>query len=91
MAQPTTNTEFLAALKNLIDGWCERRSLRPLARILSPYLGFSGMTDGWEELAVALKTVRAFDGEDISLREQGIVDDLIRATDKAVHVGKSAS
>jgi hypothetical protein len=49
------------------------------------------MTDGWEELAVALKTVRAFDGEDISLREQGIVDDLIRATDKAVHVGKSAS
>jgi hypothetical protein len=85
MAQPSTNTEFLEALKGLIDGWCERRSLRPLARVLSPYLSFNGMTDGWSELAIALKSIRALDSEQISPKERGIVDDLIRATDIAVH------
>jgi hypothetical protein len=85
MAGPSTNQEFLDALKGLIDGWCERRSLGPLARVLSPYLSFNGMTDGWGELAIALKSIRALDGDQLSTKERGVVDDLIRATDIAIH------
>jgi hypothetical protein len=75
----------LETLKGVIDGWCERRCLTPLSRVLGPYLGFNGMTDGWGELAFALKSVRALDGEHLSSKECGIVDDLIRATDVALH------
>jgi hypothetical protein len=85
MVVPSTNTEFLETLKGLIDGWCERRCLAPLSRVLSPYLSFNGMTDGWGELGVALKSIRALDGEHLSLKERGIVDNLIRATDVAIH------
>jgi hypothetical protein len=82
---PSTNTEFLEALKGLVDGWCERRCLGPLSRVLSAYLSFNGMTDGWGELAFALKNVRALDGEHLSSKERGTVDDLIRATDVAIY------
>jgi hypothetical protein len=85
MLVPSTNTEFLDGLKGLIDGWCERRCLAPLSRILSPYLSFNGMTDGWGELAFALKNVRALDGEHLSSRECETVEDLIRAADVALH------
>jgi hypothetical protein len=85
MAHPSTNREFLEALKGLIYGWCERRSLEPLASVLSPYLGFNGMTDGWGELAIALKRIRALDGEQLTSGERAVVEDLIRATDVAIH------
>ena len=85
MVQPSTNQEFFDALKGLIEGWCERRSLGPLARVLSPYLSFNGMTEGWGELAIALKSIRALDGDQISTQERETVDDLIRATDIAIY------
>jgi hypothetical protein len=85
MTQPSSNQEFLNTLKGLIDGWCERRSLKPLARMLSPYLSFNGMTDGWGDLAIALKSIRALDSDQLSTKERGIIDDLIRATDTAIY------
>lgn len=53
--------------------------------MLSPYLSFNGMTDGWAELALALKSIRALDGDQLSTKERQVVDDLIRATDIAIH------
>ena len=85
MVVPSTNAEFLEALKGLIDGWCERRCLTPLSKVLGPYLSFNGMTDGWAELAFALKSIRALDGEHLSSKESETADDLIRATDVALH------
>jgi hypothetical protein len=85
MVVPSTNTEFLEAIRGLIDGWCERRCLAPLSRTLNPYLSFNGMADGWAELAFALKSVRALDGEHLATKEFETVDDLIRATDVALH------
>jgi hypothetical protein len=85
MSKPSTNQEFFSTLRDLIDGWCERRSLRPLARVLDPYLSFNGMTDGWGDLTVALKTIRALDSDLISTKEREVVDDLIRATQKIIH------
>jgi hypothetical protein len=80
-----SNDQFFDALKNLIDAWCDRRAIRPLAKILGAYLGFNGLTDGWAELATGLKGIRALDRDQLTPSEQSAVDDLIRATDKAIY------
>jgi hypothetical protein len=79
-----SNDEFFEALKGLIDGWCDRRSLRPLSHVLGPYLYFNGLTDGWTELATGLKSVRAQDREQLTAGEVAVVDDLIQATDTVI-------
>ena len=79
-----TNAEFFASAKSLIEGWCDRRALAPLARVLPAYLAFNGMTDGWGDLMDALKGVRAFCREELPEAELATVGDLIRATEKAV-------
>ena len=80
-----SSADLFESLKHLIDGWCDRRSLRPLSRILGPYLGFNGLTDGWAELGAGLKSVRALDRDQLTSTELAIVDDLIRAIDDAIH------
>jgi len=42
------------------------------------------MTDGWAELAIGLKSVRAQDREQLTAGEMAVVDDLIRATDAVI-------
>jgi hypothetical protein len=80
-----SNAEFFEALRNLIDSWCDRRSYRPLSRILRPYLGFNGMMDGWGELSTGLKSIRTMDRDELAPSEQVAVDELIRAADLAMH------
>ena len=80
-----SKTEFFEPLKKLIDSWCERRALKPLSRVLSPYLAFNGMTDGWSELLDALKWVRAFCRDDLPTDETATVADLIRAAEGAIY------
>jgi hypothetical protein len=46
-------------LGRLVDAWCERRDLHPLARVLPAYMWNFGLTDGWGELLMALQTLRA--------------------------------
>jgi hypothetical protein len=43
------------------------------------------MTDGWAELATGLKSVRAQDRDALTPEEMAIINDLIRATDKAIY------
>ncbi len=50
---------MLANVSGLIDAWCERRELAPLARLLPAWTGNNGLTDGWAEVWEALRTVRA--------------------------------
>jgi len=80
-----SNSEFFEALGSLINGWCDKRSLRPLSRVLGPYLSFNGLTDGWAELAIGLKSVRAQDSEMLTAEEMVAINDLIRATDQAIY------
>jgi len=80
-----SNDEFFEALKDLINDWCDKRSLSPLSRVLGPYLSFNGLTYGWAELAVGLKSVRAQDRDKLTAEEMAVVNDLIRATDKAIY------
>ena len=55
-----SNAVFFARLRSLIDSWCDRRDLRPLASVLGPYLAFDGLTDSWGRILEALKTFARF-------------------------------
>ena len=44
-------------IATLVNGWCERRELGALATILTPWLSNNGLTDGWDDLASALRTL----------------------------------
>lgn len=46
-------------IARLIDEWCERRALGPLAVLLPAYTSNNGLTDGWAEVMEALHTLRA--------------------------------
>jgi len=46
-------------LARLIDGWCERRELRPLTLLLPAYTANAGLTDDWARLMEALYDLRA--------------------------------
>lgn len=37
-------------MHGLVDGWCQRRALTPLAIMLPAYLAFDGLSDGWHAL-----------------------------------------
>ncbi len=79
-----TSDEFFAALRSLIDGWCDRRALPVLAAILPAFVSFNGMTDSWGELLFALKNVTAFHRERLTASEQETVADLRRAAERAL-------
>jgi hypothetical protein len=79
-----SNAELLAALRALIDRWCDRRSLRALHRVLPGYLGLNGMNDGWGELRNALVQVRAFAREELTDAELAQVSEMIAAIDRVL-------
>jgi hypothetical protein len=85
MAQISGNEQFFTLLRALIDVWCERRCLRPLATVLGPYISFNGLTDGWAEINTALKTVRALDRDLLLESELRVIDNLVRAADHAIY------
>jgi hypothetical protein len=43
-------------IAKLIDIWCERRELKALATVLPAWLSNNGLTDGWAEVAAAIRT-----------------------------------
>jgi len=42
-------------VEELVDSWCERRELRPLAYVLPAWTGNNGLADGWQLLHCAVK------------------------------------
>ena len=79
-----THEEFSPALLRLIDRWCDQRRLPALARLLPAYVGFNGLSDGWEELRSGLHAARALGIETVGEADWSILGDLIRATDAAL-------
>jgi hypothetical protein len=57
-------------LKQLVDGWCDRRALRALNQFLPGYFALNGLTDGWGELETALKNVLVFAKDEITEDEK---------------------
>ena len=82
-----SNEEFLAVLRTLIERWCDERRLDALARVLPGYLALNGLTNGWGELANALKATRGLGYEAFCRRDWDTLNDLIYATDLARRIG----
>ena len=80
-----TLDEFHSELRSLVDAWCDRRDLTLLRVILSGYPMVSGLTDGWGELARALKTIRAQHKVLLISGELDRVIGLQRFAESAVH------
>lgn len=77
-------SEVFAALDSLVDGWCERRALRPLRLLLPAYPMASTLTDAWMDLHSALRDVRAFARDDLGAEEPATVEDAIFAVGQAL-------
>jgi|SRR5271155_3559181 len=72
----------------LVDGWCDHRSLRALREILAGWPLTSASTDGWADLLKAPEGVRAFvraalTTNEVDTVERLIVLDALLATDVA--------
>jgi hypothetical protein len=46
-------------LQRLIDDWCDRREYRALSIVLPAWLANDGLTDGWAEVAAAVRSAYA--------------------------------
>ena len=69
------STEFnlFKTLDGLIDGWCERRALRPLAYLLSAYPGVFVHADQQFQLLEALKNLKRLGRGYLTLEELRLV------------------
>jgi hypothetical protein len=70
-------------LRGLVDGWCERRDLAPLALPLPAWLGNSGLTDGWAAVMEALRDLRARGG--LPPDEQAVVERVLTRVESIVY------
>jgi hypothetical protein len=82
-----SNLELFPLLDKLVDGWCDRRALRPLGIILRAYPMVSTLTDSWGELRNALRDLRCLRAPDVSDAEAAVVEDALRAVERALARG----
>ena len=61
--------DLIATLDQLINGWCERRALRPLQYLFRSYPGPLLHTDQFRELHDALLDVKGMCREDLTTEE----------------------
>ena len=80
-----SHDDNLAALRLLIERWCDERRLDALSRLLPGYLSLNGLTDGWANLDDALKSARALGHEMFSRSDWDLLNDLIRWTEQVVY------
>lgn len=79
-----SNQDFMAALRSLVDQWCDQRRFRHLAAVLPGFVGFNGMTDGWAELRSGLKNAVGLGAEALPDDEWQLLQRLSRDADKAL-------
>jgi hypothetical protein len=77
--------ELSQTLQELVERWCDRRSLQALRFILRGFPLSNYLTDDWAELMTALKDVRAFARKELTPDEPKSVDDCIRAIERLVY------
>jgi hypothetical protein len=78
------NSELFALLDGLVDGWCERRALRPLRILLRAYPMESPLSDSWHELRGALRDLRTLRDPDVTDSEAAAIEDGLRAVEAAL-------
>ena len=83
VAVTTTDHPVNGPLQVLIDNWCERRDLKPLALLLPAWISNSGLTDGWVALMEALRDLRAWRG--LPPNEQEIIERVLPLVEAVVY------
>ena len=73
--------KFEKNLDYLIEQWCSRKQLAPLCHILNAQASLNGLTDGFEEMLLELKTIRSQNSNALDNNEMDIVIELIHATE----------
>jgi len=76
---------FTQTLDKLIDGWCERRALRPLQCLLRAYPGPLAHTDQKHQLLEALRDVKGLCRSDLTEDELRTLIELINALEDSLH------
>jgi len=77
---------FTQILDTLIDGWCERRAIRPLQRLLPAYPATLAHTDQKHELREALRDVKGLCRADLTEGELRMLIDVINALEDSLRV-----
>ena len=70
-------------LNALIETWCDRRDLRPLALLLPAYVANAGLTDDWARVMEALYDLRARGR--LPNEEQAQIEHVIPVVERMVH------
>ena len=70
------DADITKKLDTLIDGWCERRAIRPLQYLLRAYPGPLAHTDQQYELLDALKDVKGLCRDDLTQSEHDLLNGL---------------
>jgi hypothetical protein len=73
-------------LDGLIDGWCGRRALRPLACLLSAYPGVFVHTDQQFQLLEALKNLNRLCLDHLTLEELQLVTQALNFLDDRLRI-----
>ena len=77
-------TNLFSILDGLVDGWCERRALKPLRFILQAYPLASGLSDEWHQLFDALKDIRALCRDELDAGEKERLNQAITGIQNAL-------
>jgi hypothetical protein len=75
---------IIKVIDGLVDGWCERRSLKPLRLILSSYPLTTGLTDEWGSLLDALKDIKGLYGQELSAQDNKALTEVISAISRTL-------
>ena len=78
---------FFKTLDGLINGWCERRALRPLAYLLPAYPGFLAHTDQRFRLLEALKNLKRLCVDQLTPEELELVTQAHNFLDERLWTG----
>ena len=78
---------FFKTLDGLINGWCERRALRPLAYLLPAYPGFLAHTDQQFQLLEALKNLKRLCVDQLTPEELELVTQAHNFLDERLWTG----
>jgi len=76
--------QLFDTIRQLINAWCDRRCLRALRAVLRGYPMTSPLTDGWDELLLALLDVRAFARDELTQGERAFVDRCIATIERVM-------
>lgn len=76
---------LLSSVDRLIDGWCERRALKPLRYILRSWPLCSGLTDEWGALLESLKDINGLCGNELTSEEKKLLLEVMNAVHDMVY------